>query len=147
MKQPKRALALYIGAHVAIPFLCLFAKLITEAVQKTPNRLFSGCWSHDWLHLYCPLCGGTRAAGALARLDFLQAFRYNAAVVIFLTVMLAWDIVAFVRLLQKKPRWWSFPRRFWLYTVALFAGYTILRNLLVILWGIDPVGDLAAFWI
>ena len=147
MKRNSRAVALYIGIHVAIPLLCLVAQLVTEVVLKTPNRLLSGCWIHDLLHLYCPLCGGTRAAGAIARFDFLEAFRYNAAVVIFLIVMLAWDVVAFVRLLQKKSRWWSFPRKFWLYMVWLFVGYTILRNLLVMVWGIDPVGDLAAFWI
>lgn len=147
MKRNSRAWAIYIGVHVAIPVLCFAAMLITEYVQKTPNRLFSGCWSHDLLFLYCPLCGGTRAAGALARFDIAEALRYNAAVVIFLLVMLIWDVVAFVRILRSKDRPWAFPRRFWLYTVLLFAGYTILRNLLMIFWSIDPVGDLAAFWI
>ena len=147
MKRKSRALAVYIGIHAAIPVLGLAAMLITEFVQKTPNRLLSGCWVHDLLFLYCPLCGGTRAAGALARLDVLNAFRYNAAVVIFLLVLLIWDVVAFVRMLRGKTRWWSFPRGFWLFMVGLFVGYTILRNLLMIFWAIDPVGDLAAFWI
>lgn len=146
MKRNTRALVVYIGIHVAIPLICLTAMLITQFVQKTPASLFSGCWFHDVLFLYCPLCGGTRAAGALARFDFWEAFQYNAAVVIFLIAFLIGDLIVFVRLVRKKEKWWSVPRWCWFAAIGLFVGYTVLRNLLMVLWEIDPTGDLVSFW-
>lgn len=146
MKAAKRPIYLYIGIHLAIPLIALLAKIFSLYAQKTPTTPFSGCWVHDFLFLYCPLCGGTRATGALARFDIAEAFRYNAAVVIFAFLFLIVDIVLLVRLLRKKEKWWSIPLWCWLAVVGLFAGYTVLRNVLMIFWGIDPVGDLAVFW-
>jgi hypothetical protein len=40
------------------------------------------CFFHEWTHLYCPGCGGTRAAVLLARGDLLGALRMNAFAVL-----------------------------------------------------------------
>jgi len=145
MKRHHRNLMFYISLHVAIPVICLVAYLVIQFTSKVPVTA-PGCWFHDLLFLYCPLCGGTRAAGALARLDFAEAFRYNAAVVIFLIVFLIGDAVILIRLLRKKENWWSIPNWCWFAVAGLFVGYTVLRNLLMVFFGIDPTGDLAIFW-
>jgi len=146
VKRKVRALAVYIGIHAMIPLACLLALLLRTVVEKTPTA-FGGCWIHDLLFLYCPLCGGTRAAAALARLDFVEAFRCNAAVVIFLIFFVILDLVVLIRLLRKRENWWSVPLWCWISAIGLFVGYTLLRNILMVVWGIDPTGDLVSFWI
>ncbi|MBQ9805315.1 MAG: DUF2752 domain-containing protein [Clostridia bacterium] len=84
-----------------IPVICLLAVLLRRFLQNAPPIL-SNCWVHDLLFLYCPLCGGTRALGAMLRFDFFEAFRYNAAVVIFSALFLIGDLVLLIRLLRKK---------------------------------------------
>lgn len=145
MKQKQRPLYLYIGFHVMIPILFLLAMLLRNLLQSAPPILLN-CWIHDLWHLYCPLCGGTRAVSAMIRLDFLEALRYNAAVVILFFLFLIGDLVLLIRLLRKKEKWWSIPLWCWIGAAALLLGYTVLRNLLMVVWRIDPTGDLALFW-
>ncbi len=145
MKQKNSPLILYIGFHVTIPILILLAIPLRSLLQNAPPIL-SNCWIHDLLHLYCPLCGGTRSVSAMIRLDFLEALRYNAAVVILFVLFLIGDLVLLLRLLRKKEKWWSIPSWCWIGATVFLLGYTILRNLLMVVWGIDPTGDLALFW-
>ena len=81
-----------------IPLTCaaLFP-LYRYLIGLLPKRM-TGCVLHDWLFLYCPLCGGTRAVEALLRLNFAAAFHANAYVVLLAVVALAHYIVAWVRL-------------------------------------------------
>lgn len=62
-----------------------------QVTPPCPFRMMTGWW--------CPLCGGTRAVGSLVRADAATAFRFNAAVVLLLPVVVA----AWVR--------WAFPGR------------------------------------
>lgn len=108
---------------------------------------FPTCPMHDFLHIYCPLCGGTRAVDALIRFRLVEALRCHPIVVLFCAAVLVYDAAVWVRLLRRKqpllprvPMWavWT--------TLGLFAGYWILRNLLLVGFGVDPMGDLAGFY-
>ena len=110
------------------------------------SAFFSGCAIHDLLHLYCPLCGGTRAASALLRFDLPGAFRFQPAVVILVGVGLVYYILAWVRLFQKKPLLAPLPRALSIAMLVLVFGYCVVRNVLLVFFGIDPAGDLLPFW-
>lgn len=145
MKKISKQLCFYIGIHVAVPTLFLLSPFFLS-VEFFPIKLMLGCFFKEFLHLYCPLCGGTRTVEALSRFDFAEALAYNAAVFAFVIFLLAWDVACLVRLLLKKERWWSLPKRTWWVVTAVFLGYTLVRNLLMVFCGIDSIGDLVLFW-
>lgn len=129
----------------------IFASLIAVfplyrwVIPMISDRL-RGCVLLNWFSIYCPLCGGTRAIGALLRFNFVEAFQYNAYVVLMVAVFLVLEIVALIRLLRGHEILLPFPR--WCTTVMIVLpfAYAVLRNVLLIAYGYDPTGDLGAFW-
>lgn len=106
----------------------------------------TGCILHDWFFLYCPLCGGTRAVSALLRMQIAEAFRANAFVTLLAAVVLVHYILAWVRLLRGKTVLFRFLAWEWIAAGVLFLLWGVVRNVLMIRLGLDPLGDLGAFW-
>jgi len=81
--------------------------------------------------LYCPGCGGTRAARALLHLDIAKAFHYNAAFVVLLPGIaayfgaLAYSYIRYGRdaITRKVP-----SRLLWCVLAAVLL-FGVLRNL------------------
>lgn len=99
------------------------------------------CPLHDILHVYCPVCGGTRSVLAFLRFDFLTAIRLNPAVLLSIPVLLfyyAKALTVFIRgglFSYRIPRGWAFV------LISLFAVFFFVRNILLIGFGFDPTGD------
>ena len=107
--------------------------------------IFGDCLMHRFF-IYCPLCGGTRALAALLRFDLVTAWNCNAFVVILAFVAIGIDVWAWVRYFQKKEPLVILPNWTWIVFCASLVFYLILRNVLMIFFGIDPTGDLGFFW-
>lgn len=133
-------LALHGAAILGLLLLPLYIKL-----SAVLSGVFGGCIMHR-LFIYCPLCGGTRALSEIARFDFAAAWNHNAFVVIMCAVLLGLDVWAWVRYFQKKEPLVILPKWSWIAFGAAFGIYFILRNCLMIFFGIDPTGDLGYFW-
>lgn len=105
-----------------------------------------GCILHHWFLVYCPLCGGTRAIGSMLSLDFLTAFQQNAWVVLFALFAIVWDAFGVIRLIKGWEHPWSMPK--WIYWVLIIslAIFFIVRNVMLIAFHIDPLGDLLHAW-
>lgn len=132
----------------ALNGVVLLAALFMPLYIKLANWLgsvFGGCLMHRFF-IYCPLCGGTRAIAALTRFQFLEAWNYNALVVLLSVVVLGLDVWAWIRYLQKKEPLIILPSWAWITACVLLVTYFILRNVLMIFFGIDPTGDLVYFW-
>lgn len=97
-------------------------------------------------HLYCPFCGGTRALFSLLSFDFVAAFRYNAAFCLFLLAFAVFDIIALIRLCRGVSSPLSLPRILMPVFLSALVIWTLGRNLLLIIWGFDPIGDLFPFY-
>ena len=127
---------------------CLALAVGFAFYTRLMGRLFPDghfhCVLHDLLHLYCPFCGGTRTFFALLRFDFPKALRSNPAVLLAGAVALAADIRALVMLIRRKEGE-LLPRVLLRAAVWYFALWTALVNVLM-LAGVDPLGDLAAYW-
>lgn len=136
---------IFLALHACLLLLCLLFPLYVKATDRALSFLF-GCFFHDYLFLYCPLCGGTRAISALLHLQFAEAIRYNVLVVGLVAFALILDIVVLIRLLRKKATVLKIPRRGWIVMICILVAFLILRNLLMIVWNFDPTGDLGAFW-
>ena len=133
-------LALHGAAILGALLLPLYMK-----VASWLSGIFGGCLMHRFF-IYCPLCGGTRAVAALIRLDPVAAWNYNALVVILAIIVLGLDVWAWVRYFQKKEPLIILPKWSWIAFCTVLVAYFILRNALMIFFGIDPTGDLVYFW-
>ena len=99
------------------------------------------CPLHDLLRIYCPLCGGSRAILSLFRFDLPSAFRANPAVLLSLPVLLFCYVRALVVFARGGAFSFRIPRKWTVALLCLFAAFFVLRNVLLIFFGIDPTGD------
>ena len=105
-------------------------------------ELFDGlivCPLHHF-GLYCPTCGMTRAAHALLALDIEQSFRYHPLLLPLLLMVAYYELGYLGSLIVKRPVL-RHPRRVLYGTIAAFTAFFILRNVLLLAFGIDMVGD------
>lgn len=135
-------------------FLCFHiaaaAGILLFPYYRTGAELLSAfvsfCVFHDAFHLYCPLCGGTRAAEALLHGDLAGAFRFNPIVLLLAGLLLLWYVFAWVRVIRKKSIFQVLPAWVWIAFGAVLLVFFLLRNFLLVCFGIDTIGDLAGFW-
>lgn len=105
-----------------------------------------GCLVKRLFHLYCPLCGGTRALDALLHLELVRALTLNPLVVVAAVALLVWDVLAWIGFFCGRRISFVIPRWGWIATLGVLFAFFLFRNLRMILGGIDPLGDLAWFW-
>lgn len=102
------------------------------------------CICHDLLHLYCPVCGCTRAGLALLRLDFAESLAANPLVIIFAVGFIIYNIMSFCLIIYGK----KIPhlKHFGIILGILLAVFAIMRNILMIFFDFDTLGELSYFW-
>ncbi len=145
MKIRRASLLWFLGIHaLAVAAILLFPYYRLGA--GIVFSFFPSCLLHDVFHIYCPLCGGTRAVDAILHFHFPEALRFNPLVVVFLLLAAIWYGIAWVRLFRGKTLLAPIPKALSVLLAVAFIGYWILRNLLLIAFGVDPMGDLVGFW-
>ena len=82
-------------------FVLLFFPFYWKYIMALP---FNKCTMLEYLHIYCPACGGTRAFHAMLRLDVLSAFVYNPIVPIGFIGFIAYEIDMIKHLILKTDR-------------------------------------------
>ncbi len=135
-KETKKALFCFFSVNLLLLVLGLgFLALDRLSVW---DRLVI-CPLH-FLGLYCPTCGMTRAAHALLRLDLAAAFALHPLIYLLLGVVVYYEVAALLAL-GKRRRISRLPA--YLFLAALFL-YFIVRNILLLTVGLDPLGDFIA---
>ncbi|MBR6708326.1 MAG: DUF2752 domain-containing protein [Clostridia bacterium] len=129
-------------AAVALLGLCCLYFLL---VERYPFLSF-GCVMSRVLHLYCPGCGGTRAVGALLRGDILTSLRCHPVVLWICMICVVQFVRMLTALLRRDPDRAAFPNWCWIGMIVLLIGVFVVRNLLMICFGYDYLGDNLAFW-
>ena len=101
MKIRRASLFWFLGIHaLAVAAILLFPYYRLGA--GIVFSFFPSCLLHDVFHIYCPLCGGTRAVDAILHFHFPEALRFNPLVVTFLLLAAIWYGIAWVRLFLGK---------------------------------------------
>lgn len=89
------------------------------------------CPIHQYLGVFCPGCGATRALAALLHGQFMEALRLNAFFVLLLPALLAGAFESYRRALRPGSFRWPQPPTAALYaTLAATAIFTLARNLI-----------------
>lgn len=125
-----------------LPLLAVIIFFILKSEVEAFGKSIAVCMMHDFLHLYCPACGGTRAVRAILSFDFLTALKCNPAVLLTFIYFIYYDICAFVNIIRKKEK---VIRRIHPFApislLVVFIGFGILRNVLMVYFNIDFIGD------
>jgi len=134
----------YVFAHLfAVAVALLFAGYAWLMQRAFPDG-YLHCVLHDFLHLYCPFCGGTRAMFAVFRFDLAAIWRLNPALPPAALFLIVLDVRALVLLCRhsEKPLFpaWTLPA-----VIGYFILFFVMRNA-ALLFGFDPAGDLLPFW-
>jgi len=125
-----------------LPFLTASIYFILKSKVEAFGRSIAVCMMHDFFHLYCPACGGTRAVKAILSFDFLTALKCNPAVLLAFIYFVYYDIRAFLNIIRKKERVIEHIRPFVpISLLVVFIGFGILRNVLLVYFNIDFIGD------
>lgn len=92
--------------------------------------------------MYCPGCGGSRAAIALLQGDILQSLKYNPITLLFFLDVLLMIIIDVVKYVSKGK--YVFSRLRLISNISFLAflgGYFLLRNYVLLVHGVDWLGD------
>lgn len=138
--------------HVAVFLIIAAAFLWRGLIDCIPPRepygvRLSGCTLHDVVHIYCPLCGGTRAMVALCQGQLLRSLQYNPLSAYLAIGFIVFDTMAVVRTVRRSPKpLVRIPCFYLVIGIVLAVLVFIVRNALMILCGLDNLDGLAAYW-
>ena len=147
----RRRWLLFLLVHAIALMLIVAAFVFRSVIDLLPPRAdgsrISACILHDAFHLYCPLCGGTRALISLCRGQLLSSLLQNP-VSAYLTVgFVVFDVIALVRMLRRSPLpLVRIPKWYVIGAIVLAVLVFIVRNALMIFYGIDNLDGLALYW-
>ena len=144
MTQKKRVF-LYLSFHLALAAgVCLLVLLHRASSLVDKGLVF--CFFHDVLHLYCPLCGGTRVLLSLLMLDIPRAFAANPLVLLLIVTFLFLDIRTLIRIARGDAHPMRMHPSVIMYALAAFFLYGVVRNVLLVVFHFDPLGDLLPYY-
>lgn len=119
-----------IARVVAPPTIVAFAFLFLFRFSPAQYSFYPQCPVFEYLHLECPGCGATRALAALLHGRLTEAFHFNALVILWLPVAVAYAILCYYRLLQRRPLRLPQIRPIAIYFACIMAVlFSIVRNL------------------
>lgn len=148
----RRRWLLFALVHGAVLLVIAAAFLWRGLIDRIPPRepygvRLSGCALHDVVHIYCPLCGGTRAMVALCRGQLWLSLQYNPLSAYLALGFAVLDAIAAVRIARRSPApLVRIPRWYLITGIVLAALVFIVRNGLMIFCGLDNLDGLAAYW-
>lgn len=146
-KSRARRLAVFLAVQLTVAAILIAAFVYRAFLDRLfPDGRRSLCLMHDLLHLYCPGCGGTRAAVALVRGRLLHSLCCNPLAIYLAVGFLVYDIRVAIAIARDEPQLPRVLARYFWGMLFLAAAHFFARNTLMIGWGYDYLGDLVTYW-
>lgn len=127
--------------------ILLLAALMIWKYCPALQVLHAPCGIHEMLHLYCPGCGGTRAVYDLLNFRLLQSFCTHPFVLFTALILVEYYIGAIITLIRNNGKRYYYLRTWFCYVaLGIVIVNTILRNVLLVYYHYDYIGDLLPYW-
>jgi hypothetical protein len=149
MNQQKRRLVTFLIVQLVALALVAGAFVLRYIIDNLPGNTHgqvSTCIMHNLLHIYCPFCGGTRAMVALSQGKIWQSLCYNPLSAYLAAGFIVFDIIAAIRIKRNHPTPLSIPRLYWIVGIVIAVLVFLVRNVALIGFGLDNLGDLVGYW-
>ena len=128
---------------IVAAFFIVWLKIDPILLETRQHCLFS-----QTLHLYCPGCGGTRAVQALLAGDIADSFLSNPLPIYALVMLIRiWIPLLHNVVTKDETRVWKVLANWeaWGILVVVF-GLFIVRNIVLVFFHVDYLGDMISFW-
>lgn len=112
--------------------------MILKIVDILKNN---GCIIRKKYHIYCPGCGGTRAAEALFRLHPVQSLKYNPVVILLIVVAICITLIHIIESKQNGEKLYNARMAIYISFLIIWFVLSTVRNILLLYYGIDVLGD------
>lgn len=100
------------------------------------------CGVHEFLNVYCPGCGGTRALFALLHGQILQSLICNPAILFGAVLIFYYEIGVILTLVKKDGKRYFYQKCGLLYGyLAVVIVFAVIRDWLLIGFQIDLLKD------
>lgn len=130
------------GGILLLTFLLVWKSIPAIQSLKGP------CFFHEVLHVYCPGCGGTRAVYELLDLKLWRSFIDHPLVPFTAAILLEYYIGEIITLIRHNGKRYYYLRVWFCYAaLGIIIVNFILKNVLLIYFHIDLVGDLLKYWV
>ncbi len=109
---------------------------------------FNTCVLSAFFHIYCPGCGGTRAIDYLLHGQIIHSFASHPVILYLTLLFLSYFIPAtYTYILKRNGRkYYSFHPWTLYVLLGIVIGFFILRNLVLIVFHYDFLGDCLRYW-
>lgn len=137
----------FITANIVI--VCVIAMFIAYRFYHVKIVFgFAPCFFAEKLHMYCPGCGGTRAVLALLNFRIIRSILCQPMVAYGAGLCTYYYIGAIITIVKNNGKTYCKFKDWtlWLLLIILVVFF-IVRNVLLIFWGIDYLGDLREYWV
>ncbi len=136
----RKNLRIFLILNIGI-FLISLAYVIYFSITEG-TELFPPCYFKERFKLYCPGCGGSRSLRAFFSFDFIKSFLYYPPIIISSLVILYYDIRLLLTLIKKDTKYTD-NYKFYEFIIipAVIILTFIIRNILLLKFGYDPIGD------
>lgn len=132
---------------VNVGCILLFAALMLWKYSPALQALHAPCSIHEILHLYCPGCGGTRAVYEFLNFHWIRSFCTHPLVLFIAVILVEYYIGAIVTLVRNDGKRYYYLRVWFCYAaLGIVVLNTVLRNVLLVYFHYDYIGDLLPYW-
>lgn len=136
----KRNFYILLILNMSLLLFAVFYTLYFKEIQNTENGI--KCIAKNLFGIYCPGCGGSRSLYAFLSFDFINSFILYPPIIISAAVVLDYDRRLITSLIKKDT---EKTDNFKFYTFLIIPASVILwfiiRNILLLVFKIDTVGD------
>ena len=113
----------------SVAFASLAGAAILYEFPPEQYAFYPPCPVFQYLHVYCPGCGATRALAALLHLRIAEALHYNALVVLLGPALVAYFAVAYWKARRDEVFIWPrVPAMGLTVLLVMSAAFGVLRN-------------------
>lgn len=128
-----------VNITVGIALLIMAASVFLQQVGILPSF---PCLFHEIMQMYCPGCGGTRAARELLKGHILRSLWCNPALLIGILLVMYYEIGVILTLVKKNGKKYYIAKGWPAYGYVIFVfAFAILRNVLLLVFRIDMLHD------